>query len=73
MGSKSALLRTLVAASGAKNGRFWSAQLCTEVARPTRFERVTLAFGAEGPGLQADERQAAPGAEGPKDLQSVLK
>jgi len=24
----------------------WSAQFCTEVARPTRFERVTFAFGA---------------------------
>jgi len=28
-----------------KNGRFWSAQFCTEVAHPTRFERVTFAFG----------------------------
>ena len=29
-----------------KIGRFWSAQFCTEVAHPTRFERVTFAFGA---------------------------
>jgi HigB_toxin, RelE-like toxic component of a toxin-antitoxin system len=27
------------------SGRFCSAQFCTEVARPTRFERVTFAFG----------------------------
>jgi hypothetical protein len=26
-----------------KNGGFWSAQFCTEVAHPTRFERVTAA------------------------------
>ena len=32
MGSKSVLLRTLVAASSA-NGRFWNAQFCIEVAR----------------------------------------
>ena len=32
MGSKSELLRTLVAASSA-NGRFWNAQFCIEVAR----------------------------------------
>ena len=30
-----------------KNGRFWSAQFCTEVAHPTRFERVTFAFGEQ--------------------------
>lgn len=30
---------------GRKNGRFWSAQFCTEVARPERFERVIFAFG----------------------------
>jgi len=45
MGSKSALLRTLVAASSAKTAGF-GAQFCTELARPTRFERVTFAFGA---------------------------
>jgi hypothetical protein len=33
MGSKSALLRMLVAASSAKNGGFWRAQFCTEVAQ----------------------------------------
>jgi hypothetical protein len=33
MGSKSVLLRTLVAASSAKNRGFCSAQFCTEVAR----------------------------------------
>ena len=27
-----------------KNGRFWRAQFCTEVARPERFERPTLRF-----------------------------
>jgi hypothetical protein len=41
MGSKSALLRALVAASSAKTG-FWNAQFCTELARPTRFERAAL-------------------------------
>jgi hypothetical protein len=41
MGSKS----TLVAASSAKTAAFWRAQFCTEVAHPTRFERVTFAFG----------------------------
>ncbi len=30
-----------------KNGRFWSAQFCTEVAHPTRFERVTFASGEQ--------------------------
>ena len=44
MGSKSELLRTLKR----KNGRFCSAQFCTEVAHPTRFERVTFAFGGQG-------------------------
>jgi site-specific DNA recombinase len=33
MGSKSAHLRTLVAASGEKSAGFWSAQFCTEMAR----------------------------------------
>jgi site-specific DNA recombinase len=33
MGSKSELLRTLVAASSAKTAGFWRAQFCTEVAR----------------------------------------
>jgi hypothetical protein len=28
-----------------KNGRFWRAQFCIEVARSTRFERVTSTFG----------------------------
>ena len=28
-----------------KNGRFWSAQFCTEVARPTGFELLTPTFG----------------------------
>jgi hypothetical protein len=28
-----------------KNGGFWRAQFCTEVAHPTRFERVSFAFG----------------------------
>ncbi|MBV8792470.1 MAG: hypothetical protein JO237_10500, partial [Pseudolabrys sp.] len=46
MGSKSVLLRTLVADFKRKNGWFWRAQLCTEVAHPTRFERVAFAFGA---------------------------
>ena len=41
-GSKGPLLRTLVAAS---NCRFWRAQFCTEVAHPTRFERVASTFG----------------------------
>ena len=40
MGSKSALLRILVAASSAKNGGFWCAQFCTEVARPEGFEPI---------------------------------
>jgi hypothetical protein len=31
-----------------KNGGFWRAQFCTEVAHPTRFERVTFAFGGQG-------------------------
>ena len=28
-----------------RRGGFWRAQFCTEVARPTRFELVTSAFG----------------------------
>jgi hypothetical protein len=44
MGSKSELLPTLVAASSAKTGGFWRAQLCTEVARSERFELPTLGF-----------------------------
>jgi hypothetical protein len=44
MGSKSVLLRTLVAAFKRKNGRFWRTQFCTEVARPTRFERLGFAL-----------------------------
>src|SRR6266850_7709341 len=39
LGSKSVLLRTLVAASSA--GGFWRYQFCTEVARPKRFELLT--------------------------------
>ena len=30
-----------------ENGGFWRAQFCTEVARPTRFELVTSAFGGQ--------------------------
>ena len=30
-----------------KNGGFWRAQFCTEVAHPTRFERVTFASGEQ--------------------------
>jgi len=30
-----------------KNGWFWRAQFCTEVAHPTRFERVAFAFGGQ--------------------------
>ena len=30
-----------------KNGGFWSAQFCGEMAHPTRFERVTFAFGGQ--------------------------
>ena len=30
-----------------KNGRFWRAQFCTEVAHPTRFERMASAFGGQ--------------------------
>ncbi len=32
-----------------KNGGFWSAQFCGEMAHPTRFERVTFAFGGQTP------------------------
>jgi hypothetical protein len=41
---ESELLRTLVAASGEK-WRVWSVRFCTEMAHPTRFERVAFAFG----------------------------
>ncbi len=52
MGSKSALLRTLVGASGAK-----TAQFGTEVAHATRFERLAFAFGAApGIGVQSTTR-----------------
>ena len=30
-----------------KKGSFWSAQFCTEVARPARFELTTSAFGGQ--------------------------
>jgi hypothetical protein len=40
MGSKSVLLRTLVAASSAKKSRFRRAQFCTEVARPKRDDTL---------------------------------
>ena len=30
-----------------KNGRFWRAQFCTEVARPRGFEPLTFAFGGQ--------------------------
>jgi site-specific DNA recombinase len=36
MGSKSELLRTLVARFKRRNGGFWSAQFCTELARHGR-------------------------------------
>ena len=32
-----------------RRGGFWRAQFCTEVARPTRFELVTSAFGGQFP------------------------
>jgi hypothetical protein len=34
-----------------KNGGFLRAQFCTELARPTRFELVTSAFGGQFPGV----------------------
>jgi hypothetical protein len=40
-GVKKRLLRTFVAVSRAKNGRFWRYQSCNEVARPKRFELLT--------------------------------
>src|SRR5713226_5951552 len=40
-----------------KNGGFWSAQFCGEMAHPTRFERVTFAFG--GQSTKARTRQMA--------------
>jgi hypothetical protein len=46
MGSKSVLLRALVAASSAKTAGFGVPEFCTEMAHPTRFERVTCSFGA---------------------------
>ena len=48
MGSKSELLRTLVAASSAGIGGFWRSQFCTEMAHPTQFERLTSTFGGQG-------------------------
>jgi len=48
MGSKSVLLRTLVAASSAKSAGFGVPSF---VPQPTRFERVTLAVGM--PGMRA--------------------
>jgi site-specific DNA recombinase len=59
MGSKSVLLRTLVAASSAKNGRFWSAQFCTEVARSERFERAAFALGKGVTPLPPDQPVSA--------------
>jgi len=47
-GSKSVLLSHARRRLKRKNGGFWRAQLCTEVARPTRFELVTSAFGGQG-------------------------
>jgi hypothetical protein len=47
MGSKSELLRTPRRRFKRKNGWFWRARFCTEVAHPTRFERVTFAFGGQ--------------------------
>jgi hypothetical protein len=43
MGSKSVLLRTLVAASSVKTAGF-GVPSCTEVARPKRFELLTPGF-----------------------------
>jgi hypothetical protein len=39
-----------------KNDGFWRSQFCTEVARPTRFELVTSAFGGQRPAFK--ERKA---------------
>ena len=50
MGSKSELLRTLVAILSAKNGGFWCAQFCIEVARPKRFELLTPQIRRRGVG-----------------------
>ncbi len=47
MGSKTVLLRTLVATSSAKTAGFGVAQFCTELARPRRFELLTFAFGGQ--------------------------
>lgn len=44
MGSKSELLRTLVAASSTKTAGFGSARFCTEVARSKGFEPLTPRF-----------------------------
>ena len=41
MGSKSVLLRTLVAASGAKTAGFGVPKFCAEMARPRGFEPLT--------------------------------
>jgi hypothetical protein len=43
-GSKSELLRTLVAASSANTAGLWRSQSCTEMARPKRFELLTPRF-----------------------------
>ena len=41
-----------------KNGGFWCYQFCTEVARPTRFEVVTSAFGRQS--VLSFERHSLP-------------
>ena len=41
------LLRMLVAAESVKTAGFGVPQFCTEMAHPTRFERVTFAFGGQ--------------------------
>jgi hypothetical protein len=46
MGSKNALLQTLVTAGSAKTAGF-GAQFYIEVVHPARFERVTFAFGGQ--------------------------
>jgi Recombinase zinc beta ribbon domain len=42
-----------------KNGGFWRSQFCTEVARPTRFERVTFAFRVRWPTLRSSGSTAS--------------
>jgi hypothetical protein len=44
-GVKSELLRTLVAVSKRKNGGFWNAQFCAEVAATVRSRTTSRALG----------------------------